>query len=239
MGEQMVYCGTQIFKVEQNLTRMGGYYGAKSTNVFAINSSIVLTVDFGELGQFTETRRLNGSVSTDFARMEKYNALCRKCAEKIIPISELKSEIDAIASVKGRFKFYIGSAVAAGAFTVFFGGKAQDALIAAAVALFICFSQRCFMPICPNSIIFNFFTSFAAGTAICLFCTVFGSFSYEKIIMGDLMLLIPGIAITNALRDVFVGDTVSGSMRFVESIFWTIGLAAGFMISIFITGVPV
>ena len=52
--------------------------------------------------------------------------------------------------------------------------------------------------------------------------------------IGDIMLLIPGIAFTNSIKDVFVGDTISGIMRLAESLMWTGALACGFMLSFWI-----
>lgn len=38
--------------------------------------------------------------------------------------------------------------------------------------------------------------------------------------IGDIMLLIPGILMTNSIRDILIGDTISGVMRLVESLLW-------------------
>ena len=54
---------------------------------------------------------------------------------------------------------------------------------------------------------------------------------------GDIMLLIPGVAMTNATRDMLSGDTISGVMRFVESLLWAVALALGFMAAIWIAQV--
>ena len=35
--------------------------------------------------------------------------------------------------------------------------------------------------------------------------------------IGNIMLLIPGVALTNSLRDMFSGNTISGLMRFIEA----------------------
>ena len=50
------------------------------------------------------------------------------------------------------------------------------------------------------------------------------------------MLLIPGIAITNSIRDMLIGDTLSGTMRFIESLIWAVAIAGGFMLAIAVTG---
>ena len=59
----------------------------------------------------------------------------------------------------------------------------------------------------------------------------------DKIIIGYIMLLIPGLAMTNAVRDILVGNTISGSLRLTESLLWAGALACGFMLAIWITGV--
>ena len=39
----------------------------------------------------------------------------------------------------------------------------------------------------------------------------------DLISIGNIMLLIPGIAFTNSLRDLFSGDTITGLIRWYES----------------------
>jgi uncharacterized membrane protein YjjP (DUF1212 family) len=51
----------------------------------------------------------------------------------------------------------------------------------------------------------------------------------DKIIIGDIMLLIPGIAITTAVRDTLIGDTISGITRLADCLVWAAALAAGIM----------
>ena len=50
------------------------------------------------------------------------------------------------------------------------------------------------------------------------------------------MLLIPGIAMTNSVRDILVGDTISGVMRLIESLLWAGSIACGFMLAIRLIG---
>ena len=54
--------------------------------------------------------------------------------------------------------------------------------------------------------------------------------------IGDIMLLIPGILMTNSIRDILIGDTISGVMRLVESLLWAGALACGFMCAILFVG---
>ena len=61
-------------------------------------------------------------------------------------------------------------------------------------------------------------------------------FSWNQITIGDIMLLIPGLAMTNSIRDVLVGDTISGVMRLIESLLCAGALACGFMSAIWLIG---
>ena len=61
-------------------------------------------------------------------------------------------------------------------------------------------------------------------------------YSIEPALMGNIMLVIPGIPFTNAIRDMLNGDTMSGMLRMSESLLRTIALAAGFVGALTILG---
>lgn len=50
------------------------------------------------------------------------------------------------------------------------------------------------------------------------------------------MSLIPGIGLTNALKDLFTGDTVTGMLRFLEAGLLAAAIAFGFWAAVFVTG---
>ena len=58
----------------------------------------------------------------------------------------------------------------------------------------------------------------------------------DKVMIGDIMLLIPGLALTNAVKDMFVGDTITGSLRLVESLLWAVAIACGFALAVYVVG---
>ena len=51
--------------------------------------------------------------------------------------------------------------------------------------------------------------------------------SFSIIIIGSLMPLVPGVAITNAIRDIMAGDFLSGTSRLVEAILIAVSIAGG------------
>ena len=126
--------------------------------------------------------------------------------------------------------------LAAGALAAFFGGTALDGLAAGLFALVLCVLQIVLPPLCKNKVLFNFLSAFAVGGLICLACRLVPALHSDKVIIGDIMLLIPGIMLTNSIRDILLGDIISGSLRLVEAILMAATLALGMMAAIWLMG---
>ncbi len=66
-----------------------------------------------------------------------------------------------------------------------------------------------------------------------IFLHVFGTaIQLDALIGGSIMPLLPGVAITNAIRDTLQGDYVSGSARAIESFVLAASSAVGIGIGI-------
>ena len=79
-------------------------------------------------------------------------------------------------------------------------------------------------------------TGLLAGTVICLAGRLSDVFAVDKMSIGVIMLLIPGAALTNAVRDMLVGHTISGLLRLAESLLLALMLAIGFGSAIYLFG---
>ncbi len=230
MGQLLMDCGAEISRVEETLCRMGKAYGATHVEAFVITSIISLSLEFDEEEQVTDTRRIYSSTGTDFYRLEKLNELSRRCCTQNIGMEELRKTLDHIASGKKPLRvILIGSVLAAGSFTVFFGGSVQDAVVSAVIALGICMIQIRLGDTRINAVGANLLLSLLSGLAVGLLSSLIPMLHMDKILIGDIMLLIPGLAMTNAVRNMLVGNTISGLVRLTESLIWAAALAGGFM----------
>lgn len=237
VGEMLLSSGAEISRVEETMARMGAAYGAEKTDVFAITTSIVVTMIFKNGEMLTQTRRVIPSGGTDFTRIEELNELSRRCCARPLSAEELTREVERIKKMSpGKAYFYGGSMLAVASLTMFFGGNMLDGGVAAVAAILICLLQKRFAPLCGNNVIFNFFASWITGCLICILSMIF-PVHVDKVIIGDIMLLIPGLALTNAVKNMLTGDTVSGTMRLAESVLWAGALAGGFICAVWMTGV--
>ena len=237
MGEAMLASGAEISRVETTISRMGHSAGATEVSVFVIISMIVVTLGYPDGSEYTETRRVRYTGSTNLARLERLNALSRRYCSAPMSDAVLAQDLAAAKQVEvPKWAFWVGNAVAAGAFSVFFGGAWIDGLFAAVLALLICLCIRLLSVYSPNNLVFNLVVAFLMG------CIGYGTLRFipflhvDKVLIGDIMLLIPGMAMTTALRDMLTGDTLSGALRLIESLLWAVGLAAGFMLSMLLVG---
>ena len=237
IAEALLAAGADVNRVEDTLTRMGMAYGAVRMNAFVITSSIVVTMSLSGGRDITQTRRILSPSGTDFTVLESLNGLSRRCCAAPIPVEELRREVAALTAEAPRpLWVYLGSALAAASCTLFFGGSLPDSLAAALFGLGICRLQRHFAPQCPNRLVFNLLSALIAGISITLCASFLPALHADKILIGDIMLLIPGLAMTNAVRDTMVGSPISGAMRLIEALLWAGALAMGFMSGFWLMG---
>ena len=237
LGEAMMASGAEVNRIEDTLNRLGKAYGAERMNVLVITSSIIITMVLPGGQELTQTRRILTPGGTDFTKMEQLNALSRQCCAHPLEADALGRQIRSICGNDlPRPGFYAGSILTAGSFTLFFGGNLMDAAIAMAFAVLVGLLQERLTPLCPNRIVFNLLAALLTGLGIGAAVHLFPILHGDKIMIGDIMLLIPGLAMTNSIRDMLVGDTISGIMRLIESLLWAAALAFGFMAAIWLIG---
>lgn len=238
IGEALLAAGAEVSRVEDTVERLARAYGAKHVDIFVITSDIVLTICFEDDSVLTQTRRISYAAGTDFSRLEALNALSRACCAQPIPLDELHRRVQAIrAQQRPAAMHYLGSVLGGSMFTMFFGGGWQDGLFAAVVSALVCFLQRRALPHFRNAAVFDLLAGLLLGSIICLASQLFPVLSQGKLLIGVIMLLIPGVALTNSVRDMLVGHTVSGMMRLSESLVLAGALAMGFGSAIYLFGV--
>ena len=163
--------------------------------------------------------------------------MSRRFCNHPIPAAELKKEFDEINTNKAKQLWKLmGSILGACSFAFFYGGSFPDAVAAGLGAVLIWGLQKYLRPVCMNEVTFQFVASFITGCAICLLTLLCPFLSMDKIMIGDIMLLIPGLMSTNAIRDVLIGDTLSGIIRLIAALLLAAALALGFMGAVILFG---
>ena len=232
IGEAMIDCGAEVIRVEDTVSRIGYAYEVNRMDVFVITSCINITMEFQDGTQLTKVRRFRKMTSIDLAKLERINALSREICIHPISTEELQKRVDDILQRKIRkVKMLCGYIMGASAFTMFFGGNVTDALLAACIGVFVCAFQLFLSPIFMNSVVSQFIITFLAGFAVAVMTSVVPWLHQDEVTIGVIMLLVPGVALTNSLRDILLGETLSGILRMIEALLLAATLAIGIIFS--------
>lgn len=229
MGELLLKHGAEVSRVEDTIGRLCHAYGFHRADVFTITSSIIATVTLEDGRAVTQTRRIKERV-TDLGKVAKVNALSRKVCASPMGLKELRGEIRRIQEAPKppdwlNLTMY---AMISASLSVFFGGGWMDGLAAAISGTVLYATLQASASLKLNSIVQTMICSaITALAAVCLVGLGIGR-QPDKIMIGNIMLVIPGIQFTTALRDMINGDTISGLLNMSEAVLKAISVAMGF-----------
>ena len=228
LGYNLAMSGAETFRVEESINRILATYGIES-EVFAITNCMTVSIKTPDGKSTTRIKRI-GFHGNDLDTVERYSNLSRKiCAEKPNPAIAIQwLEETHRSRVKYKLPISVlGNILGAAGFAVFFGGTLMDALCAALCGMFVGLSDHFFGKFGTN----QFFK-----TIVCAFImTVGGNITgvlglannTDTVIIGTLMILVPGLLFTNAMRDIIFGDTNSGINRIVQVLLIAAAIALG------------
>lgn len=239
IGEEMLVSGGEVYRVEDCIRRICFAYGAIDVDVFTITSSIVVTVQQPDCSRLTETRRIE-RYATNLHRVHELNRLSRLMCRERIDFDEFKRQYGTIISQKPypQWVEFLCYAMVAAAFTLFFGGSWRDAGISALIGLVLKGTVYLIGAVRFNHVLSNLIASFVLSILSYVAVRLGLADTVDMIVIGNIMLIIPGVALTNSLRDMISGDTMAGILRFIEACILALAIAGGyFLASIMIGGV--
>lgn len=237
IGEGMLVSGAEVSRVEDTVDRICTAYGAKKTDVFSITSSIVTSLETTEGQVITQTKRIRG-YKTDFKQLDEFNTLSRYICSELPGEAYIRQEIERIKSEKvyNLTQRAFISAMIAGAFALFFGGGMFEGMIAFVLGGLVTVLGTYMRNFSSNPMFLNFISAFFVASCAYLCAKIGFATDYGAVIIGNIMLLVPGVAFVNSLRDMIGGDMMSGILRVCESVLLTIFLAGGSFASLVFWG---
>lgn len=228
MGNLLIENGAEISRAEESMRRLFSAYGQEKGEVFAIPTFISVSISTPDGRPITAIRRIP-TRKVDMNRVDRANDLCRRVCRTKPEFEAVERDIRHIASLPS-VPFWaetIAFAFVAAAFTLFYGGTPADAGVAFLCGAAIKPIWRMLDHFHVNQFFVYIAASFVPAVIALLFAHFDAALSYDKIIIGALMNLVPGIAITDFMRDIIAGDMVAGMLRFIESFLVAAGIAIG------------
>lgn len=232
IGAAMMEYGGEVYRVENSIQYILEAYGCDKDkiDVFAIPSSIVVTIEDEEGKPLTITKRTKQN-EFDLYKIDKLNSLSRHICRRKPSYRSIKYHTEKILNAK-RYPLWVELicyAIVGFSFTLFFQGNVYDGFSGAFVALMIKVIRWLIEKFDSNEFFICFICSGFAAFAALMSVYLGLADNSDKIIIGSLMTLVPGIAITNCMRDLIMGDFVAGLSRMADAILTAVGIATGTM----------
>lgn len=234
-GEVLLRAGAEVARVEDTLTRLASAYGVSDTEIYATPTGLFITL--GSDRHLTALKRVQGrTIALD--RVSAINALSREVAANPMDPTEALRRIQAIAVQPPPVPSWtepLFSALAAAACTMLVGGTPSDFGPAVIANGIVQFAHRASVGLgLPDAL-----ADFVAGcTAV--FCALAAAgwmgANFTPVVAGGIMVLVPGIAFTTAVRDAMAGDLTSASARSLEALMKAAALASGVASGLFMVG---
>lgn len=236
VGEGMLKNGAEISRVEDTVERICRAYGAVHVEVFTIISVIHASVRMVDDSYSSQMRRVK-STGMNFSLLEDLNSLSREVCRDLPDFSYFEEKLRALKQKKygSNLIAMLAWALAAASFAVFFGGGVWEGLWAALAGVAM-FCIDTYAPKRVNAIAKNVLSSFVAAVVAALSVLLHGGGEGSVIVMGSLMLLVPGVSIGIAMRDIFCGDLLSGMLKLLQACLAALMLAFGYILAATLMG---
>lgn len=223
-GKLMLQNGGETYRVEETISRICQAFDVDDVEVFASPTAVMISILFDD-EIYSIVKRIN-SRSIDLNMVHNINSLSREIYQNKLSIDVCEEKLKSLCVENfytlNKTLFYSG--IATSTFTILFGGGFREFCC----AFFIGILTKLFSINLSKSHLNEFFINALCGCIISISsiaCLKFGLITeLDKLIAGSIMLLVPGLALTNSIRDLLEGQLVSGLTRAAEAFF--IGLSA-------------
>jgi len=227
-GEITLESGAEIFRVEDTMRRIMNLSHFESVEVFATTTGIFATLADPSIQSVTQVRRIT-SRANNLNRICQVNEVSRElCSGAITPETAI-SRLKEIQKLPPYPKMWVMGAylISTMGFAVLFGGGLREALGAAAACIAMLLVGAVISDRVSNGFMESLLKTMAIAFVTELCCVLFPLMDGQTVIISSIMPLVPGVPITNAIRDTLQGDYTAGLSRAAEAFVIALAIAAG------------
>lgn len=231
-GEIMLTSGAEIYRVEETIVRISSCYDVPCES-FVLPTGIFISIQNEDGNAHTAFKRIRER-KVDLNRIERVNSLSRSLQSSKLSYEDIAEELKIIESARQHiFPLRVAAAaISSFVFTVLFQGSWYDGMAALTIGAITYLLRE----ILVRKGFFQFVEVFLAGLVVGFLSIVavqyFPLLNQYKIIIGSAILYLPGISITNGIKDALYGDLVASLTRLGEALLLVAILVAGVSVAI-------
>ncbi|MBS4205598.1 threonine/serine exporter family protein [Lederbergia citrea] len=225
-GRIMMQSGAETYRVEDTMLRMASSCGLPESQSFVTPTGIIFSLEGLNPTHFVRISERG----TDLEKIAKVNDISRRMASKELTAREAFLELKNVDEANLSFPIWlqiIAAALASGSFLIMFKGNWSDFT----PALLVGGTGFSILLLTQHSTKVKLFADFSAAFVIgllALFMVKAGfGLELDLIVIASVMPLVPGLLITNAIRDLMAGHFVSGVSKGAEAFLTAFAIGAG------------
>ncbi|UFJ43402.1 threonine/serine exporter family protein [Brevibacillus humidisoli] len=225
-GEIMLKSGAETYRVEDTMQLLAGSVGMESVHSFVTPTSIIFSYRAGDEDHTRMIRIPNRTI--DLNKVTLVNEVSRQLVSGQISLQEAYSkllEIDLKKTLYPPLLLHLAAGLASGSFAVLIGGNLFDFLLTIVSGFLVNLTVSYVQQILQVKLFAEFVAAFVGGIVVLQAAWFFPVLHLDLMLIGTMIPLFPGIAVTNSLRDLMAGDLVAGVSRGVEAVLTALSVA--------------
>ena len=236
-GSILLSSGAEIYRVEETMKRIANYYGLADNGIFVLSNGIFFTSEDSYYDMYAKVAHIPfGGVHME--KIARVNELSREIELGKYSVEEAWEELIKIekTGTKCIVETLMAYGFGAGCFCFTFGGSFSDSVAAfiAGVMLFCITYYLEGRKQATSKIIMNILAGFVStATGLILFRLGLGN-DVNSIVLGGIMPYLPGVSFVIAVRELANSNYIAGSVRLLDTLLITTGLAIGVAAAIFL-----
>ncbi len=231
-GEIMLKNGAETYRVEETMEHIGRACGAVKVESFVVPTGVFLTVADASGRSLTTMRRVRGR-TINLDRIAKVNELSRRLVDQRINCHDAHSILEHISKERTGFSLMpsmVASGVIGGTGVILLDGGIPEVITAFFAAWTVRYIAHVISRLHGAQFAFEFLGAMAVAATGVISHIIWPQLSRDVVIIGGIIPLVPGVAITNSIRDFIAGDLVAGISRGTEASLTAAAVAMGVVI---------
>jgi len=233
-GKILLTSGAEIYRVEDTITRICKAYKVEC-ETFVVPTGIFITA-YGKDGEtITHVKRIKER-TINIKKIEAVNAFSRSLNNRVPDYSEAMNILDSIEHER-EYPFWLklaATSVTAFAFVLLFKGTSYESIAAALISAIVYFFKERVVQVSLFPFLGFFISGIVAGSLSILFSVLISGLNIYKIIIGAIVIHLPGMAMTNGIKDALYGDITSSMNRISEAFFSVAAICAGVALALLV-----
>lgn len=235
IGDAMLRSGAEIYRVEDTVTHILQAYEIEEFDVYVLSNGIFASANEGQEDACSVIRHVP-LAPVHLGKVSALNQLARDICSHDCSLVDAWVRLDECNNIPEypRLLQDFCCALGSATFCYMFGGQVLDAVIAFIIGFF---EKELLFFFTKNkwaNVLRNLFASAFVTLSSILFYVAGLPVHQDKIVIGAIMILVPGIALTTSIRDVYNGDYLSGTIHLIDALLTAACIAVGVCISLFI-----